>query len=65
MEMINAVFRQRTEHKYAYDAETLILRLKNAGFGKVAQQSFGQSFGPPPPDLPSRKSESLYVEAVK
>lgn len=66
MELINAVFRQGQEHKYAYDAETLMLHLRTAGFSKVLHQSFGVSVAAQPPiDKPERASESLYVEALK
>lgn len=65
MELINAVFRQGKEHKYAYDAETLILVLQTAGFIKVERQHFGQGGDPALLiDTPERASESLYVEAV-
>lgn len=36
MEFINEVFRQGAEHKYAYDAETLMLHLRLAGFEPYA-----------------------------
>ncbi len=66
MQVINAVFRQYGEHKYAYDAETLIHLMHKAGFTKADRVSFGASAAP---DMisgkPERESESLYVEAVK
>ncbi len=66
MEFINAIFRQNGEHKYAYDAETLMQLLRRVGFSRVAQMSFGASLDPAmPPDTPERQSESLYVEAMK
>jgi predicted SAM-dependent methyltransferase len=65
MEFINAVFRQWTEHKFAYDAETLMLRMREAGFGQVIHQSFGVSAGNVLLDSEERASESLYVEGVK
>jgi predicted SAM-dependent methyltransferase len=66
MELINAIFRQNGEHKYAYDAETLIQLLRSVGFSRVTQMSFGASSDPAmPPDTPERQSESLYVEAAK
>jgi predicted SAM-dependent methyltransferase len=65
MELINAVFRQGNEHKYAYDAETLIVVLQAAGFIEVERKNFGQSGDPALLiDTPERASESLYVEAV-
>jgi predicted SAM-dependent methyltransferase len=66
MELINSVFRQGQEHKYAYDAETLILVLKDAGFSQVTLQAFSVSLSDLAPlDSPERKTESLYVEAIK
>jgi hypothetical protein len=37
MEFINSVFRQYGEHKYAYDAETLLLAMREAGFSDVSE----------------------------
>jgi len=66
MEFINAVFRQYGEHKYAYDAETLILVLKEAGFASALETKYNMSSDPNMAlDTPRRKSESLYVEAKK
>jgi predicted SAM-dependent methyltransferase len=66
MQLINAVFRQHGEHKYAYDEETLLLILRHTGFSRVILQRFGVSIDPDmAPDSESRKTESLYVDAVK
>ena len=66
MEMVNAVFRQESEHKFAYDAETLMLDLRNAGFADVIRQEYGKSLSSTRmPDSPERASESLYVEGRK
>jgi predicted SAM-dependent methyltransferase len=66
MEAVNVVFRQGTEHKYAYDAETLLNLLRRCGFARVERQAFGQSLMQEIClDQPMRESESLYVEAVK
>jgi predicted SAM-dependent methyltransferase len=66
MELINAVFRQGHQHKFAYDAETLCLHLRKAGFGAAIQQTFGVTkWTEEPPDTPERATESLYVEGVK
>jgi predicted SAM-dependent methyltransferase len=66
MELINAVFRQGHEHKFAYDAETLCLYLRKAGFKEGIHQEFGVTkWTEAPPDKPERASESLYVEGVK
>lgn len=66
MELINEVFRQGTQHRYAYDADTLVMEMRDAGFGRVIHQSFGISeAGHLPLDSPLRRSESLYVEEIK
>jgi SAM-dependent methyltransferase len=66
MQFMNAIFRQRTEHKYAYDAETLVLVIREAGFVDVVVQQFGVSIDPQmAPDSNDRRTESLYVEAIK
>lgn len=66
MEFINAVFRQGTEHKFAYDAETLIRLLRKAGFENVEQKPYGVSSDiAMAPDTPQRQLESLYVEGLK
>lgn len=66
MEVVNAMFRQYFEHKYAYDFCTLGFLLNRYGFAEVRKQSCGVSLKPEfCIDNPDRKSESLYVEAVK
>jgi predicted SAM-dependent methyltransferase len=66
MELINVVFRQAQEHKFAYDFETLELLLKRNGFQDIQKQEYGKSVAPEICiDLQVRASESLYVEAVK
>ena len=66
MELINLVFRQGNEHKYAYDFETLEFILFRYGFTRVIKQAFGRSLmGELCIDQACRASESLYVEAVK
>jgi predicted SAM-dependent methyltransferase len=66
MQFMNAIFRQRYEHKYAYDDETLVLVLREAGFADAVVQRFGISIDPNmAPDSEDRRTESLYVEAVK
>lgn len=63
MELINAVFRQGSEHRYAYDAETMIMVLEDAGFVDVRQRVFGEGADTNLViDSPERASESLYVE---
>ena len=66
MQFINTVFRQGYEHKYAYDAETLVLIMRQAGFSDVIVQQFGRSVDPKmAPDSDARRKESLYVEGIK
>jgi predicted SAM-dependent methyltransferase len=66
MQFMNAIFRQRFEHKYAYDAETLVFVVREAGFADAIVQQFGISIDPKmAPDSNERRTESLYVEAVK
>jgi predicted SAM-dependent methyltransferase len=66
MELVNAVFRQRSEHKYAYDSETLLLDLRSAGFSLAKRQEFGKSeVRGAAIDSAQRASESLYVEGIK
>jgi predicted SAM-dependent methyltransferase len=66
MEFINAVFRQRGEHKYAYDMETLVLTLRDAGFSDVSETAYNVSSDPDMArDTPGRRTESLYVEGRK
>jgi predicted SAM-dependent methyltransferase len=65
MELINAVFRQDGEHKYAYDCETLLSTLREAGFAKAVCCRYMESVKGTPPDRIERRSESLYVEGIK
>jgi predicted SAM-dependent methyltransferase len=66
MQLINAVFRQGTEHKYAYDEETLVLILREAGFSRILRQQFAISIDEQmAPDNEARRTESIYVEAIK
>jgi predicted SAM-dependent methyltransferase len=66
MEVVNAMFRQYFEHKFAYDFPALQFVLERYGFSEVHNLSLGQSLRPALCiDNPDRASESLYVEAVK
>lgn len=66
MELINEVFRQAFEHKFAYDFETLAFVLRRYGFRDVVQQAYGVSLQAELCiDQERRRSESLYVEGVK
>jgi predicted SAM-dependent methyltransferase len=66
MELINFVFRQGQQHKFAYDFETIEFLLKRAGFSEVNQRGYGiSSLAILSIDSKRRESESLYVEAIK
>jgi predicted SAM-dependent methyltransferase len=66
MELVNMVFRQGGQHRFAYDFETLSLVLQKSGFGTVLRQAFNQSMmSELCIDAERRARESLYVEAVK
>jgi predicted SAM-dependent methyltransferase len=66
MQFMNAIFRQGYQHKYAYDDETLVLVMREAGFPDAVVQQFGISMDPEMvPDTNARRTESLYVEALK
>lgn len=66
MDIVNHIFRQQEEHRYAYDFETLRQMLYRAGFTNIVKTEFGISLDPKLcDDLPIHKSYSLYVDAVK
>jgi predicted SAM-dependent methyltransferase len=66
MELVNMVFRQFGEHKFAYDFETIYALLKKVGFCKIHQTEYGVSVDPVLAiDQKLREHESLYVEATK
>jgi predicted SAM-dependent methyltransferase len=66
MQLINEVFRQGGEHKYAWDFETMKLAMTDAGFSKVYKMDYLKTHDPKLEiDQLVRKPESLYVEAVK
>ena len=66
MELINTVFRQGTEHKFAYDYETLEYILGRSGFRCIKKQEYGESLlREICMDTEARASESLYVECLR
>ena len=66
MELINVVFRQGQQHKFAYDFETLSFLLHRYGFSEVVREDYGSSLMPELIlDQASRASESIYVDARK
>jgi predicted SAM-dependent methyltransferase len=60
LEHINYHFRQGTEHRFAYDFETLHRVLAEAGFLNIRQRPFDRDL-----DAESRREGTLYVEATK
>lgn len=60
MERINYHFRQDGEHKFAWDAETLLAHLDAAGFVSAQVREFDPEF-----DTEARRVGTLYVDAKK
>jgi len=60
MHILNYLFRQYGEHKYAYDFETLTQVLADAGYVSIVRRGFD-------PDLDSedKRVGSLYVDATR
>lgn len=66
MDVVNHVFHQWHEHRWAYDFETLQQRLDAAGFSHAERMSFAQSLDPRLAcDRPVHAPYSLYVDAVR
>lgn len=67
MEVVNHYFRQRYEHHFIYDFETMKKMLLEAGFTSVSHSSHGDNEGTDPLvlDDPKYAQESLYVVARK
>jgi hypothetical protein len=66
MDVINHVFHQRHEHRWAYDFETMAHRLGEAGFTTVERSAYQSSRDPRlAQDRSDHASYSLYVEAVR
>jgi predicted SAM-dependent methyltransferase len=66
MDVINHIFHQWGEHRWAYDFETLSLRLRTAGFGAIEQVGYQRSLLPAlAQDRDLHAPYSLYVDAVK
>jgi predicted SAM-dependent methyltransferase len=60
MDHINYHFRQGTEHKYAWDYETLAMVLRKFGFTEIIRRDFDASL-----DAETRKTGTLYVRAIQ
>jgi predicted SAM-dependent methyltransferase len=66
MDIVNHVFHQWHEHRWAYDFDTLADRLRQAGFSRIEQTAFQQCQDPRlAQDAPNHAPYSLYVDAVK
>ena len=66
MDVINHVFHQWHEHRWAYDFDTLARRLRDAGFTRVMRAAFRESLLPElGRDREVHAPYSLYVEAVR
>jgi predicted SAM-dependent methyltransferase len=66
MDVINHIFHQWGEHRWAYDFETLSLRLRTAGFVAIEQVGYQRSLLPVlAQDRDVHAPYSLYVDAVK
>jgi hypothetical protein len=66
MDVINHVFHQWHEHRWAYDFETLAHRLTSAGFVTIERRRFQCSHDPRlAQDRDIHAPYSLYVEAVR
>ncbi|HEX7136487.1 MAG TPA: hypothetical protein VF219_01500 [Vicinamibacterales bacterium] len=66
MDVVNHVFHQWHEHRWAYDFDTLAHRLADAGFTWVVRSGYRQSLLPElANDREVHAPYSLYVEAVK
>lgn len=65
MDVVNHVFHQWHEHRWAYDFETLAHRLRAAGFSRAERVSFAESLDPRLAcDRAVHAPYSLYVDAV-
>jgi predicted SAM-dependent methyltransferase len=60
MEHINHHFRQDSQHRFAYDFETLRSALETSGFGAIKQREFDATL-----DTERRRIGTLYVQAVR
>jgi predicted SAM-dependent methyltransferase len=66
MDVVNHVFHQWHEHRWAYDFETLEHRLQAAGFTRVERAAYRSSHDAAlAQDRPVHAPYSLYVEAIK
>jgi hypothetical protein len=60
LDHVNYHFRAETEHRYAYDFDTMRNALKGAGFVEIDQREFDPAI-----DAKNREPGTLYVNARK
>ena len=66
MDVVNHIFHQWHEHRWAYDFENMADRLQRAGFARIEKMTFQRSLMPELAcDAPNHAPYSLYVDAVK
>jgi predicted SAM-dependent methyltransferase len=66
MDVVNHIFHQWHEHRWAYDFETLAHRLRRVGFIRIERMSYQHSVDPAlAQDREQHSPYSLYVDAVK
>lgn len=67
LDRINHMMREDGQHLWVYDAESLLLLFRKAGFSTALEKKFGESTDPRMQQIDSegRAFESLYVEGVK
>jgi predicted SAM-dependent methyltransferase len=64
--ILNHIFRQDGEHKYAYDFEALSFVLQVHGFRNITQQQYGHSLDEKLTDDQANHSKhSLYIDCIK
>jgi predicted SAM-dependent methyltransferase len=61
---VQALFYEN-DHRAMYDAETLTLMCRAAGFAAAQHSNWGEGWIQPSPDTPSRRDGTLYVDARK
>ena len=67
LDRINHMMREDGQHLWVYDAESLLLLVRKAGFSMAHEKKFGESTDPRMRQIDSegRAFESLFVEGVK
>jgi len=64
--VLNHIFRQDGEHKYAYDFEGLSYLLKKYGFNNITRQEYNKSLDEQMGgDQENHRGHSLYVDCIK